>query len=68
MARSAFFCQFVNHEIYHLNGAAHESVVFDLGAHDVEKLLLLVRIVSPVARGGDVEYFRDAAGEVDLAN
>ena len=62
------FRHFVNHEMDHLNGAAHESVVLDLGAHDVEKLLLLVLVVSPVARGGDVEYFRDAAGEVDLEN
>ena len=62
------FCPLVNHENSHLNGTAHESVVFDLGAHDVEKLLLLFLVVRPVPRSGDVENFRDAASEVDLAN
>ena len=68
MARSTFLSPCQPFKNSHLNGAAHEGVIFDLGAHDVEKLLLLFLVVSSVPRSGDVENFRDAAGEVDLAN
>ena len=52
----------------HLDGAAHEGVVLDLGAHDVEELPLLLGVVGLVTRLGQVEHLRHAAREVHLGD